>query len=78
MVQVEIDVNKKYIFPQEICVVKYAEKYLIIAPEYANWIVLDSEEQLSILNYFKQGHTIQETLSNSFKEVSVSAMQPFF
>ena len=52
MVQVEIDVNKKYIFPQEICVVKYAEKYLIIAPEYANWIVLDSEEQLSILNYF--------------------------
>lgn len=74
MVQVEIDVNKKYIFPQEICVVKYAEKYLIIAPEYANWIVLDSEEQLSILNYFKQGHTILETLSNSFKEDDVNCV----
>lgn len=72
MVQVEIDVNKDYIFPKETYVVKYADKYLIIATEFANWIVLDSEEQLLILDYFKQGHTIKETLSNSFKEDDVN------
>lgn len=72
MVQVEIDINKNYIFPNEINVVKYAGKYLVIAPEYANWIVLDSEVHLLILDTFKQGHTILETLSYSFDEEDVN------
>lgn len=72
MVKIEIDVNKKYIFPNEIDIVNFADKYLIIAPEYANWIVLDTEEQLLVFKYLKRGHTIQDTLSFFLKEGDVN------
>lgn len=72
MVQVKINTNKRYLFPCEISIVNYAGKILVIAPEYANWIVLDSANQQEVFEYLRQGHTIEETLNNTFNECDVN------
>lgn len=60
-----IDINKTYQFPCEISRVNYADSILIIEPAYANWIVLKSDSQVSIFDYFRKGHSIKEALLNS-------------
>lgn len=72
MVQVEIDTSKKYVFPNKIHIVEFLDKFLVIAPEFANWIVLDTSEQLLVFKYLKQGHTIREALSDTFDENDVN------
>ncbi len=62
----EINVNKKYNIPKDIKVVKYQDKYIVIAPEFANWIVLNTEVQVAIFNFFRQNKTIQDALEFSF------------
>lgn len=63
MPQYEIDINKTYTFPKEIQVVNYKGEILVIAPEFANWIVINSLAQQNILEFLMAGHTIKETLS---------------
>ena len=72
MAQFEINKNKEYHFPIITKVVRFDNKILVIATEYANWIVLDSTEQLSVLEFLKQGHTIQDCFLNSFKEDDIN------
>lgn len=64
MSEYNINLDKRYRMPEEIQVINYNDKILVIAPQFANWIVLESPSQLSVFNYFKQGHSIQETISN--------------
>lgn len=70
MSPIEIDTCKRYKFPNAITVVEYIDKYLVIAPEYANWIVLESAYQLSVFDYLKEGHTIRDTVK-AFNEEDV-------
>ena len=72
MTQLEIDINKRYKFPKIAETVRYAGKYLVIAPDCANWIVLGTEAQLSAFEYLKQGRTIKDALSGAFKEEDVN------
>lgn len=57
-----IDINKIYKFPIDICRINYADFILVIAPDLANWIVLKSAAQMSIFEYFRNGHSIQEAI----------------
>lgn len=60
----KIDLCKIYDFPEDIQIVRYNEKILVIAPEYACWIVLDSVDQLNVLNYFRFGYSIKESIDS--------------
>jgi len=65
MPKYEIDTNKVYKIPTEIRVVEHKDKILVVAPEFANWIVLDSKKQLSIFEFFRDGKSIKEAISDS-------------
>lgn len=65
MPKYEIDPNKTYTMPTDIQVTKHDNKILIVAPEFANWIVLDSMEQHTIFEFFREGHSIKEAMSDS-------------
>ena len=43
----EIDISKKYYFPDQIDVIRYGGKILVVSINTANWIVLDNEKQLA-------------------------------
>lgn len=58
----EIDINKRYIFPEDTKVVFHKEKILVITPSTANWIVLESQKQLEILYSLKAGASIAEVI----------------
>lgn len=73
MPKFEIDINKTYNFPKEICTVHYKNKIIIIAPDLACWIVFDTPDQLNIFNLFKQGKSISDVLtSESFNKIDVN------
>lgn len=65
MPRYQINPDKTYRFPEDIRFVSYNNSTLIIAPRFANWIVLDSVEQLAVFEFLRQGHSIEETLSNT-------------
>ena len=43
----EIDISKQYCFPNQIDVIRYGGKILVVSVNTANWIVLDNEKQLA-------------------------------
>lgn len=68
-----IDINKIYQFPEEICEINFADSILVIAPAFANWIVLKSASQVSIFDFLRKGYSIKDTLSkNIFSKDDVS------
>lgn len=64
MPEYNININKRYDLPENLKVINYDGAIIVVAPDYAKWIVLDSQAQVSVLSYFKNGHTIQEALNN--------------
>ena len=46
MVEKDIDDKKQYEFPQNIKIVKYKKIFIVIAVDFANWIILKSKAQL--------------------------------
>lgn len=69
MPKYEIELNKVYQIPKEISIVNYDNKIIVIAPEFANWIILNSPSQLAIFEFLRKGHSIQDSLSNSLFDV---------
>ncbi len=68
-----INTNKTYDIPKEIKVVKFKDYFLVISPLFANWIVLDSENQLAVFYFFVAGNSIAEALGNEhFDEKDVT------
>lgn len=70
MSQYTIDINKTYKFPTEYKVVRYNDKILVILPLTANWIVLQSQEQLDIFCDLAQGHSINRIVDGGLYEES--------
>lgn len=60
-----INPKKQYSFPNEVRIVCRNDKYLVIAPELATWIVLENESQVTIFKLFQNGHTIEDALNNT-------------
>ncbi len=56
-----IDNNKTYAFPAKLTEVNYAGMFLIIADDYANWIVLKNKSQLDFFSLLKE-YTLKESL----------------
>lgn len=57
-----IEPEKIYNFPSEISIVHYSDSILVIAPETANWIVVNNDNCLNIIDFLRQGRTIRETM----------------
>ncbi len=57
----QIDPSKKYIFPDNLSIVRHNSKILAIAVEFGNWIVLDNESQLDFFNLLKE-NTLEKAL----------------
>lgn len=64
MPRYEIDLAKKYRFPDEINIVEYEGKFLVISPNTACWIVLESQEQIAVFDFLRCSHSIGSTLEN--------------
>lgn len=65
MPRYNIDVKKVYDFPKALNVVYYKDKILVIAPEVANWLVLESAKQLRVLDLFRSGQSIENVIQSS-------------
>lgn len=74
MATLDIDIEKIYNFAEDIKVVEFDNKYIIINPNSANWIVLNTIEQLSILNFLKCNHSIRELFSLSFSQDDINVV----
>ena len=67
MLKYHIKPEKTYVFPAEVSVVHYLDSILVIAPDTANWIVLNNDKCLEILESFRQGKTVKE-ISSEFRD----------
>ena len=65
IVKKTIDLNKKYNIPKLIKVVEHSGKFLVIAPNFGNWIVLENQDQLSFFDLLKN-NSIGESLNLFF------------
>ena len=60
VVKKKINLENKYKFPENLKIVNYCEKIIIIAVDIGNWIVLENEQQLSFFFLLKE-YTIKES-----------------
>ena len=65
MSKYDINIEKTYNFPQTIKKVPFNGQTLVISPLTANWIVLQTENQLDIFNDFCVGKSIKDVLDCS-------------
>lgn len=65
MPKYDINVEKTYNIPQTINQRYYNDKILVISPLTANWIVLQTKNQLNIFDDFRKGKSIKEVLVSS-------------
>ena len=63
--EVELNLNKRYRLPENLKVILHKNKYIVIAPELSNWIVLDTQAQLDFFNLLR-ANTIQESIERFF------------
>ena len=64
MSKYDINIEKTYNIPQVINSIAFDGKILVVSPLTANWIVLQTENQLNIFNDFRQGKSIKEVLDS--------------
>lgn len=60
---IEIDINKKYIFPEKLSYVNYKGKIIVISVNTANWIILDSHEEQDFFELLKV-YKIKDAINN--------------
>lgn len=61
-VSLKIDDNKIYTFPEQIDTVTYKDKILVIAPQQANWIVLNNPVEVTLFNAI-QKQSLKEVMA---------------
>lgn len=59
MAKYNIDITKTYNFPKDLRFIHHKGKILVVSPTTANWIVLDSLDQMQVLSVLREGHTIE-------------------
>lgn len=62
VIEAEIDINKRYLFPKELEIVKYKNAHLVIYTEGIMWLVLQSEEELKIFKELQAQLSVGEIL----------------
>ena len=58
----EINLSKKYNLPSDIRIIEYLNKFIIIAPEYSNWIVLNDSFEVDFFNLLRD-YTIEKAIT---------------
>lgn len=61
IVKKNINLDKKYCFPDNICTVHHKDKIIVISVDTANWLVLDNENQLDFF-YLLKSNTLGKSL----------------
>lgn len=61
----EISLNKRYKIPKDIRIIHHNSKVIVIAPLTANWIILESDSQLKVFDFFRAGRSLKEALDNT-------------
>ena len=69
----EIDLGKKYYFPEEIAVKKVENIYLVIYTEGCLWLVLE-EEELSVFRALQAGCDIEQCLERFDQDAVISTI----
>lgn len=72
-VEMEVDLGKRFCFPQEIAIKKYKEFNLVIYTKGVLWLVL-SDEELPVYNFFSDGGSIEEALQKYDEDIVVSVL----
>lgn len=58
---IHINIDRKYLFPLKLSVVRYKDKILVISVNTATWLVFDNEEQLRFFELLKE-NTIRDAI----------------
>lgn len=61
IVKKNINLDKKYCFPDNICTVHHKDKIIVISVDTANWLVLDNENQLDFF-YLLKSNTLGKSI----------------
>lgn len=78
MSKLVIDLNKVYRFPDEVEIITYKDKFLAIAPLFANWIVIENNVQKEIFLQLQKGSSIgsiMEQFKYYFEDVNYIVTQ---
>ncbi len=78
MSKYDINIYKTYSFPSQLSFINYNGYVIVVAPQFANWIVLLSNKQLLVFQYLAEGKTIKETIENplfDYKDVNYVVTQ---
>ena len=59
----EIDLNKIYHLPKNLSIKMIYDKFLVISPEYCNWLVFEKESEYQVFQFIYEEHSIEETLN---------------
>lgn len=60
MPTIELDPNKTYLMPNPVFTVKFDDKFLAIARETGNWVLLENDRQRRIYDALSDGHCVAE------------------
>ena len=63
--EITISMSQKYDLPLNVKTIEYQGKYIILAPDFGQWIVLENESQRDMFFLLKEGYTIGEVLDQS-------------
>lgn len=63
MQRFQINIDKIYSFPLEVVTVCRGDVFLVIAPDTANWMVLQNLKQLNVFKYLSSGYSIKDALA---------------
>lgn len=69
-VKSEVNLNKIYHLPKNISAKMIFNKYLVISPDYCNWLVFETSTEYEVFKFIYEGKSIQESL-NKFNEEDV-------
>lgn len=62
VVEIDVDICKRYLFPKELEIVEYKGWYLVIYTEGIMWLILQNEEELMVFKTLQTGLSIEEVL----------------
>lgn len=78
MSKLVVDLNKTYKFPEEVKIITYKDRFLAIAPLFANWIVIENNVQKEIFLQFQKGNSIGsiiEQFNSNFEDINYIVTQ---
>ena len=70
---IRMTIDKIYKFASTIVIKEFSGKFLVVHPEFANWLVFTSEE-LNIFNALQNGDSIEKVLEKYDESIAVSVI----